>query len=54
MKNNTANLIDEIFVEPEVKHGLNVFKSQEVKHRARFPSTKTVILKPDSNVDVSK
>lgn len=54
MKINTSNLIDEIFGEPEIKHGLNVFKSHEVKLQARFSSTKTVISIVGPNVGVSE
>lgn len=31
MHNNTANLIDEIFGEPEIKHRLEVFKKSSTK-----------------------
>jgi len=50
MKNNTANLIDEIFCEPEIKHGLNVFKILI----ARFSSKKIVISRVGPNVGVSE
>lgn len=49
MKNNTENLIDEIFDEPEIKHCLNVFTILI----ARFSNTKTVISRPGPNVLLS-